>query len=329
MFPYFGSHLSVLLSLALSQPLLDLGESARDVLVRSLAMKHRVSVTMIQIQPGSSGVSKHGDRDSDAVHTKLQMSSDGKVRRTVLQPLRMQGIVSIDDGKSWMTLMPDHRQVMIQDSPMLFKQDVRERIALIDQNYEVRFDKRASIAGRPVRIVQAVPRAKELPSKRFHIDDETYVILKQEIIESSGRERVLFDTLMVTYPPRQDSSLYRRPSNYKVVRCEAPKRVSNPESIKGRVGFEPRSPEDLPYGFVIVEWNLLGEEHAPFLGARLSDGLSYATVYQWDASKRSGKSFNGGSGVVIDGIGISVMGDIPRSVRTKIVEVFRRAGTRP
>ncbi len=315
-----------------------IGESARDILLRSLDAKNRISVTMIQIQPGGparddkSGSKSVSMPDRDFVQTKLQLSRDGKCRRTVLQPLRMQGIISIDDGQNWTTILPDEKKVIIQSSPSAHRFDTRQKMALIDRNYVLKLEKQLDIAGRRSNSVLAIPKQKELSSRRFVIDADTYVLLRQESIDPNGKVTLQFDTQAIEFPRRQDPALFRKPDlqSLKIVNLPAPKRVDDLSQVRQLIGFDPRNPDDLPYGFEIVEWHLLGADDSPFICARLSDGIASVSVYQWDMRRKyKDMPFRSGGDAVDDGINIKVFGDLPRSIRTKIAEKFKAAGTRP
>src|ERR1700761_6967821 len=48
---------------------------------------------------------------------KVVRDADGTTFKSVLSPLNMEGIESIDDGNVWKTLLPDEKMVMWQPSP--------------------------------------------------------------------------------------------------------------------------------------------------------------------------------------------------------------------
>lgn len=301
------------------------GESARDVLMKSLDSKLTISCTVIQTQ-GSPGPGK------EAFQTKLQFDGRGRSRRTVLQPLRMQGIVSIDDGKTWSTYLPDEKKIMVQPSPIQHRQSTRQRMGLIDQNYVIKFDKSIELAGRKAYTIVAVPKNKELDTRRFVIDMESYLPLRQEAISASGKVRTMFDTLALTLQGRQDPGSFRvpKPPGVSVVQFPAPEPIVDLQRAEDAIGFEPRNPESLPYGFSIQEWHILGGESMKFICVRLSDGFSSVSIYQWD-SKKPGKRppFRRSDAKDSEGVSYSIMGDVPSAVRDKLVDTFKRAGHAP
>jgi hypothetical protein len=84
-------------------------------------------------------------------------------------------------------------------------------------------------------------------------------------------------------------------------------------------------PGALPLGFVISEPQIVGDRGDRFVAIRLSDGLASATVYQWDAHSRNpvpcvDKKFVREA----NGVKMRVVGDLPESVLTRLVESFVR-----
>ncbi len=290
-------------------------DTPKEVLLRSLERK--VACTLVQ--------SQRMDSKRFAVQVKVQMDSEGRSRRTVLQPLSMQGTVSIDDGHSWFTLFPDEKKLVIQPSPSEHRQNPRTRILLIEQNYRLSFERGTNIAGRKAFVVTAAPKAKELPLRRYAIDGEKFVLLRLERIDSEGKTRIELDTQAITYgKPPEDLFEMPQVEGVRVERCWGPRRITDLSKARELIGFEPRPPDHLPYGFVMSDADLLGSTESAFIALRLSDGLAHVTVYQWDGKRghREVPFRPPGDGQDGDGICYVVLGDIPRSVRKKILESF-------
>jgi hypothetical protein len=296
-------------------------ESPKDLLRKVLEGKPAVALSSIQFQRQQGMIGP----------TKVRVEQDpaGRTRRTVLEPSKWSGVVSYDNGRTLMTVNPREREVIVQSSPMRAKMPVDERLELIGRNYRLSFEPTSAIAGRSTRCIVATPLRRELYTRRYYVDAEAQVVLRFQTVTSAGSARTLLDTESVTVTTSV-ADLDRLPPSegYRVFKVPPPVAVNNPKSVVDVVGFVPRIPTSLPYGFVVYEVHLLGDRHdGQFIGARLTDGLATATVYQWDSKVRKRFAPSRDQRHVRDSLGVwySAVGDVPEAVRARLLETFLKA----
>lgn len=259
---------------------------------------------------------------------KMEQAKGGVVRLTVLGPLSNQGVVSLDDGRTWQTYLPDENRILEQPSPQRLRQPSSERYALAINNYRFTLSEGEEIAGREVVVVSAVPlKSNELPSRFFHIDAETAVVLRTEI--RNGRDRrITFDTKSIDYRPEFSAKeLTLTPMrDVRRMKLSGPVRFTDPASVQTKLGFRPAMPKELPLGFDNTAMLMLGSDDNPMAAARLSDGLALLTIYQFKADQLPKMGAEGRRGVSreVKGIRLQAVGDLPQSVLSEILQVFIR-----
>ena len=153
---------------------------AKSLLLRSMERGRHVNVSAIVVQKAPTGT----------VQMKFEQARDGFERQTVLQPLSMQGVSMVDDGKRWMMYWPDERRALSQQSPRARLADADDRIQLADKNYRLKFGEPTTIAGRRAHAVVAEPRYKEMEERRYFIDEETSFVLRVQKGEHPGLFRL-------------------------------------------------------------------------------------------------------------------------------------------
>jgi outer membrane lipoprotein-sorting protein len=297
------------------------GTQAGRFLFRALDVSRQTPMDAIIVRSGDS-------RGGPAMQIKMEQAKGGVVRLTVLGPLSNQGVVSLDDGKTWQTYLPDENRILEQPSPQRLRQASSERYVLAMNNYRFALAEGEGIAGREVVIVSAIPlKSNDLPRRFFYIDSETAVVLRTEI--QSGRDRrITFDTKSIDYRPdfsAKDLTLTPM-RDVRRMRLSGPTRFSDPASVQRQLGFRPAMPKDLPLGFDNTAMLMLGSEDNPMVAARLSDGLALLTVYQFKADQLAKMGAEGRRGVSreVKGIRLQAVGDLPQSVLSEILQVFIR-----
>lgn len=297
-------------------------DEAREVFYRSIRSSGTVNATLIQTKRVS-------DDNHSIVKFSVMTNSRGASRRTVLQPLSMEGTILIDDGRTWTTVEPEKRVAMIQPSPLRDKLDSRVRWRLIQANYTLKGDGEVRIAGRKALAVRALPKDELMPVRRYTIDTENFVLLRIESVGDEGKLDVLMDTLAATFPRDMEPALFEiSTEGYKVKRTDYPKPLKEVSSPEAALGFSPRLPTTMPFGFKVTQKHVVGGSDSQFLALRLSDGLSMVTVYQWDAERKYPDSpfLRTRDGVDAEGICYKVVGDVPRAVRKKLAQTFLELG---
>mgnify|MGYP000909057399 CR=1 FL=1 len=265
---------------------------------------------------------------SETYVIKLEIARKFGTRFTILQPISSQGVTSIDDGKELRTYYPDTHSITIQPSAVSFSVGLNERMKLIQKNYDVTLGRPVTIAGRRANLVELEPRSAAMPTRLMAIDQKQNALLRYELVSRTGSKTRLVDTISVEYASSDRTSSFKfdAPRDTATERMWGPKPFKDLKFAAAAVGFEPRIPASLPYGFTIQGQQLVGQENAPFISIRVSDGMSMATIYQWDPSRFSGGPPQGLKGQHKDRFGIhfQVQGDAPRTVLAELGEQFAR-----
>jgi len=299
-------------------------DSARDLLSRYLERGNKVPLRSI-VEHG------FGMRTNRTMQLKIEQDGVGRFKATVLQPLSDQGKIIFDDGRKFMNYHPDENRLTIQDSPSLRAEDPRARMKLAALNYFFKIEKGPEIAGRRSVVVVASPRAGEMPVRRYSLESIKSVLLRLEIELSSGERYQLLDTKAITFLPSIPTSTFTfKPlSDVRIIELPSPTRIDSPEQAKEALGFEPILPQALPYGFVARVTELTGKNDCPMLAVRITDGLAYATVYQWkrDTAAESERRWRQ-DGVRVGDINLRIAGDLPDTVRQRILETFAKSSLR-
>ncbi len=306
------------LVLILTAALAIAGETPRAALIKGMERRFESAATMIQTQ-------SLGEKGGLLLQLKVEINTLGHQRSTVLKPLSLQGMVSFDDRKQWVSIMPDDKKAFIQPSPATFRAPARERIVLVDRNYELSFEKSSPIAGRKIILIVAAPKFSDMAKRKIYLDEESHMLLRLEIIDRSGATKRMLDTMSIEYQKGAAvRSLNLNLKGYDVNRMAAPRPGSDPSLVKAAVGFTPKKVGTLPCGFVITDVQLIGDGDDAMLAFRLTDGLSMVTVYQFDKkrNKEASKMWLQTFAEDQDGIRTGVMGDAPDSVCRAIRDVF-------
>lgn len=292
---------------------------AIDVLLRAMDRTANTPVSGIFYQKSFGGFRCHAQ-------VQIDQSRDGRIRVGMLQPLSMQGVTSVDDGKTWTTYFPDDRRMVVQESPRASQPDPRWRLEIAQRNYSFRMEPGEQVAGRRTIAVVAVPRNEGLPVRRYTIDQERSYMLRLETIGDDDRPNVLLDTKDISFPNDVDARLFdiRPIGDVRTIKLDAPTRFQSSRKAAPLVGFRPIVPEDMPFGFVVSDKLFTASDEAKFVAIRISDGLVTATVYQWDGRKPAQPWPASGRDREVEGIRLRLIGDLPDGVMSKVLDSFIR-----
>lgn len=259
---------------------------------------------------------------------KLEIAKSFGTQFTILQPISSQGVSSIDDGKTLRNYLPDKKQIVVQPSPLSFYAPLDERMKLIQKNYNVTLAAPVAVAGRACSVVVMSAKAPQIPDRRLSIDAKENALLRYELLEGKKVTLVLVETLAVEYPttPRRKPFEFSAAKSVDIVRSWGPKTITDIKFAAAAVGFEPRITKSLPYGFTVQAQQMVGEAKDPFVSIRLSDGMSMATVYQWDPKRYDQGAPAGMKAQFKDrfGIAFQAIGDAPSLALTELARVFAR-----
>lgn len=293
-------------------------KKARELLLHSMQLGRSVPVSGLIMQRMIAG--------SNVLAQLRIEQGDGKVKLTVLSPLSLQGVTTLDDGETWSTFQPDDNRLIVQPSPRINMADPQKRITLTEQNYRLRLAASSTIAGRKTVSVVAKPRSEGLPERHYFFDERESVLLRLETREGGGR-RVLFDTAEIAFPNAVRADVFKlntvRP--VRTVKMEAPMKVGSAESARKLVGFKPVLPAKMPFGFIVQESQIAGSDGNRFYAIRLTDGLISATVYQWRSFKKSPLPPGPGQTTSVNSITFRIVGELPELAGEAILESFAGA----
>lgn len=306
----------------LSLPASALDEKrAQDLLRRTMLRTPTHNVTAVILQ-------RMVDEPGRMQQIQVVLSRDGQSRHTVLSPLSLQGLDSLDDGKTTRTYLPDRKIVIEMKSPRAIECDADTRIALATRNYRLRTEKGPTVAGRDSALVVAQPRHRDLAERRYYIDPVTGYLLKLETVVK-GKATTTFETRFVEYPqslPRTSFRLGTLSGNVKVV-AQTPRNLEDPEDAALRVGFPVIVPTRLPLGFTVEDVEVVNPERGNMVGVRITDGLVKGTVYQWSAQddRKTVAPLQGASMTDVGSVRIMLIADVPDAARERILSSFRDA----
>ncbi len=298
-------------------------DAARDILLRYLERGR--TMQMIAIVEQFAG----GDGER-SMQLKMEQDRLGRVRTTVLQPLSKQGLIKIDDGRKWTTYQPDEARVIVQESPRLRQDNARFRIGLADQNYKLSVENAAPVAGRGVVVVVAESRWTEMPTRRYTIDPIRNVLMRLEASGENGERRLLLDTKAISFPSSMSPQAFQlKPvENVRTITLEAPIPIESSDQARRLAGFDPIIPRQLPFGFVVRDPELSGKDDCRFVAVRITDGLIYATVYQFKEGSGARPGRQRPDERIVHGIRIHIEGDLPSFVERKLLDSFAREAER-
>jgi negative regulator of sigma E activity len=291
---------------------------ARDLLERALGRAFGVNIVAI--------ISQRDPRNEGSFQTvSVERDKTGRTHHTILQPLRMQGVESVDDLVRFRMYMPDQAMIIDQDSPQRMPCDARWRTGLAVQNYELRLSESSNIAGRRVTRIEALPRFREIPSRRYYVDATTGYPLRLELMESDGAWATGFDTKDIRFPRSIEPGRFRLEpmGEPKVIRYENQNKLSKATAAK-LIGFEPIVPPNLPFGFQVQSIQTNDSKNWRSLAMRLTDGLARATIYQWQIvpGARDPKSIENSTMIESGSLRIMLVSDLPVAVRKRLLEAF-------
>lgn len=215
---------------------------------------------------------------------KVQVAKRKGVMVTVINPISRSGVVSIDDGKLFQIYSRDEDLLRVQASPVQMQPSVEWRMKLIDQNYKVRFGDGDNIGGRAVQAIEMVPVHAPVPARTFYFEPEHDTVLRYVVSQPDDDEFVVFETKSVTFgreAAERGFSLPASSEEARIVKEPTPKKLVKAADARDDVGFTPRVPKQLPYGFKATGSYLFGADRSAFVDIKLSDGMASLTVRQW------------------------------------------------
>jgi hypothetical protein len=292
-------------------------ETAAQLLARSMQRTFPVNVIAVILQKDPQG--------EGFQRVKIERNRQGLARCTILAPLRMSGITSVDNGERLMTFLPDRRLIIDQQSPGAEPCEVDDKIALAKRNYTFKIIPSGKIAGRETICVQAVPRFDDLEIRRYYLDSATTYPLRVETFQEGNEINVMVDTKDIAFPKVLDRKLFElEPSgDVSVQTFTKPKKVVSGSQAQNVVGFMPLIPDGLPLGFKVQEIQFSGDTKWKPIVIRMTDGLARATLYQWDKDADvKVQAFSNSSTLVYKNLKLMLVSDLSAPVRMQLLRAF-------
>ncbi len=293
--------------------------TAEEALRRSMERAPLVNVDAIIEQAAPWG--------GEVVRLRMWRDVQGRRRTEILSPINRQRQTSVDAGKTWTTYFPDDKKIRIHPSPMSEPDDLDFRMRLIRKNYRLEIDSKTTIAGRAaIRVVARPKWANGLETRRFYLDAVTYVSLK---METEGADAPTYNVRRISFPARFERSTFDPPQggSVKLDLASPPLRLKDVDDAERRLGFRPAAPRRLPMGFQSQGMALWDWRGVTPVQTRLTDGLVKINVYQFRIPTdrpapppRPGDDRKSARNV--GDIRIEVRGDVPASVREKILGIY-------
>lgn len=254
----------------------------------------------------------------------------GKVqgmRVSILSPLSNQGITSIDDMKELRTYYPDRKTIVVQTSPNIFRPSLDARMRLIDRNYTVSSGGTSTILGRRTSIIVVTPKNEDMYVRRMWVDQKVPLLLRYEMNEKGEKPFTLVETLSIDLDTHPANSKFKFDTtrDVRIQRAWGPETIKDMKFAAAAVGFQPRIPSTVPYGFSIISKQLVGSEANPIVGLRLTDGMAQVTLYQWLASKHTQAPMESKPQAKNrEGVQFLAAGDAPAEVLRELAAHFAR-----
>ncbi|CAN5612442.1 hypothetical protein BH11ARM2_BH11ARM2_39280 [soil metagenome] len=292
-------------------------DGAKAAFFRSMRRTFPVNVVTVIIQR---------DPKNEGVMQTIRMERDkrGRFHHTVIQPLRLAGIESADDGERARVYWPDQNLLIDQASPLLDPDDAPWRMKVAEANYSFKFGEKAKIAGRDAIEVIAQPHYGAMETRHFFLDAKIYYPLRITSVQPDGKETLYLDTKDILFPKQlSDDKFALKPVGaVKTLRYERPERMNVAEVTK-RLGFEPMLPQQIPMGFKIQEMQLTDSNDWHAAKIFINDGLVRATVYQWNAKyKVRLNSIENSSFTEYRGLRMLLVCEIAPSLRDQLLAAF-------
>jgi hypothetical protein len=213
-----------------------------------------------------------------------------------------------------------------QPSPQRFRLSTDQRMKLIERNFTLSLKDHLEVANRPVYEIYLKAKNKVVGDRILSIDKEKGVILQSILKESPTRSFVLLGTRSVNFkvPEKLDEFKLPSGSTVKQVKKWGPVNLSSFRNAEQKLGFAPRVPATVPFGFDITHKHVVGQEMKPILAYRLTDGMNTVTVFQWNPKKFDGESPFENVKTTPDTFGIRYYaeGDAPKAVLDEVRRTF-------
>lgn len=212
---------------------------------------------------------------------RIWCDGEGRWRREHIAGPR-RGLVVLSDGKhlyhrppgAWVWL----RQPLEQESPS----QRHQRRALLQKNYRLEVGEPVILAARGALPLTLSPLHPGNPSRRFWVDRETFLFLRQEYFDSQGHLFSWDEYRQVRWGP-VEAALFRPPPEEQVrgEPLEALRSFARREEVEKVFGLPLILPRYLPPGYQVSDyWVRLCPDGVERPVVRFQDGLNVLTLFE-------------------------------------------------
>jgi hypothetical protein len=256
---------------------------------------------------------------------KIVRDKKGQVFKSVLSPLREQGVESLDDGKRWRTMLPDERVVIDQKSTRAELRSSAARLNLVRANYQFKLLGQSEVADHSCYRVEISPTCSQLPTWILYLESKTCYPLRVDT-QKNGKTSVRFISRVIDFPKKLDCGLMSLnvPKDYKCETFDRPRDLTSATGLQKQLGFDPIIPPKLPFGFRTQDMQISRSDSWNTLIIRLGDGMARASVYEYLLGKgiHGMRPFLHSSQSQIGNTQIMIVSDISENCRRKLLSGF-------
>ncbi|MHB1001224.1 MAG: hypothetical protein ACYC27_18430 [Armatimonadota bacterium] len=221
----------------------------------------------------------------------------------------------------------------------------RYKMELFLRNHRIEENGRVNVARRDVRIVDVKTKSGQI-EKRLWIDIKTYTALRTIDYDAYGKTVSSTEFTSIKYSDGIPDSLFKQQSGSTTTNCrQNTGQVMTASSLSKNVGFNIKSPRYVPSGYKIDSYRLYKCLHScghKSAYIRYTNGLSSVSIFESAQSMDSSRcgmcmpghqknmtcAINKGSRsqsvtASVDGISITIIGDIKSSELLKIAGSFK------
>lgn len=213
---------------------------------------------------------------------KVTHGAGDRRRQEVVSPRRMAGELVVDNGKTRWHYSPRTRRVDITPSTLGLRRPlVSER--LLSRNFKLEVGGRATLLGRPTRVVEIVPLHPDRPRQRLWMDVATGLPLRTEHLSPKGLvlDRSEFRSIQLNAPLKPDAFEFTLPPRAQVTTSvQVLDAGQSLDDLQTELQFTPRLPTYLPAGFEVLDVQVFENKGVRSVHWRLSDGLGMLSLFQ-------------------------------------------------
>jgi len=246
-----------------------------------LVWKSEAAAARLSLQGQIHTMILMGPRPLEAVATAS--ASKGKIRFDYVMGPRRWSL--IDDGQSLIWLRPDEQRASLMRRPTF----VADR-KLAERNYVARLSAKGTIAGRPTRVVEILPRAGGPAVWRLWMDSATSCTLKRERYNVEGKLTSATEYQTVRFGVPLPATLFVVPPGWQSAGDEQSGERMELARLTRAAGFAVAKPKYMPTGYALLGGYFQHGEapregprrppRPPGVELRYSDGIRVVSVYE-------------------------------------------------